>query len=184
MQRFKTGDPILILPRFAHLYSTNFGVVESTKEDPFRPMFNEYTVKLHDGTAAVVFEFQMIEDGLKYQNFIASMIFDSYQQTSASQLRGQGADRQIVLQTPPMDIDMKIKHGQVQASIMGQILERSSPRLAANAEISLLKDNVTVTSTISDSTGTFKFSVVPRGPMNIQVLIRPSRWRILGMFSI
>ncbi len=184
MQRFKTGDPVLILPRFAHLYPVNAGVVTGVRPDPFRPMFNEYTIKLNDGTAASVFEFQVIEDGLKYHNFIASLIFDSHQQSGVSQLRGQAADRHIILQTDSMDIDMKIKLGINYASIIGQILERSSPRLAAHSEVSLLKDNVSLMATISDSTGTFKFSAAPRGPLNIQVVIRTNLSRILGVFSI
>jgi hypothetical protein len=184
MQRFKTGDPVLILPRFAHLFSTNTGVVAGVNPDPFRPMFNEYTIKLDDGSTASVFEFQLIEDGLKYQTFIAGLIFDSHQQSGGGQHRGVTTDRHIILQTQSMDIDMKIKPGQNQASIIGQILERSSPRLAAQAEVSLLKDNVPLTTTITDNTGTFKFPAVPRGPMNIQILIRANLWRILGMFSI
>jgi hypothetical protein len=184
MQRFKTGDPIIILPRFAHLYPTSSGVVMNVKPDPFRPMFNEYTIKLDDGSTASVFEFQLIEDGLKYQNFIASLVFDSHQQSGAAQVRGQAADRHIILQTQSMDIDMKIRPAQNQSSIIGQILERSSPRLAAQAEVSLLKDNVALMATVADSTGTFKFSAVPRGPLNIQVVIRANLWRILGMFSI
>jgi hypothetical protein len=184
MQRFKTGDPVLILPRFAHLFSTNTGVVTAVKSDPFRPMFNEYAVKFNDGSAASVFEFQLIEDRLKYQTFIAALIFDSDGQTGIAQLRGQPVDRHIILQTQSLDIDMKIKPGQNQASIIGQILERCSPRLAAHAEVTLLKDNLALTTIVADNTGTFKFPSAPRGPLNIQVLIRANSWRILGMFSI
>src|SRR6476660_9712931 len=56
MQRFNIGDPVLVLPRFAHLFPTNTGVVTSVSADPFRPMFNEYALKLDDGTPASVFE--------------------------------------------------------------------------------------------------------------------------------
>ena len=83
-----------------------------------------------------------------------------------------------------MDIDMKIKSEQNQASIIGQILERSSPRFAAQAEVSMLKDNVVLTTMLTDNIGSFKFLSVPRGPLNLQILIRPHLWRILGMFSI
>jgi len=184
MGRFKVGDPVLVLPRFAHLFSINTGVVTGVNADPFRPMFNEYAVKLDDGENASVFEFQLIEDGLKYQTFIAALIFDSDQHSAASHLRGPSIDRHIVFQTPSMDIDMKIKRDQHHASIIGQILERSSPRLAAQAEVSLLKDNDVLTTAITDNTGTFNFPSVPRGPLNVQVLIRANLWRILGLFSV
>src|SRR5438105_249391 len=120
MQRFKTGDDILILPRFAHLYPGNTGTVMSVKLDPIRPMFNEYSVKFHDGSNASVFEFQMIEDGLKYPTFIASLVFDSDQHKTATHTRGQTADRHIILQTQSLDIDIKIQPARNQASIIGQ----------------------------------------------------------------
>ena len=99
-------------------------------------------------------------------------------------MRGPSTDRRVVFQTPSMDVDMKIKRDQNQASIIGQILERSSPRLAAQAEISLLKDNVVLTTAITDKTGTFSFPSVPRGPLNVQILLRANLWRILGMFAV
>src|SRR5262245_8839905 len=100
MERFKIGDPVLVLPRFAHLFSINTGVVASVNSDPFRPMFNEYAVKLDDGSNASVFEFQLIEDAFNYQTFIAALIFDSDQHSAATQTRGSFGDRHIVLQTP------------------------------------------------------------------------------------
>src|SRR5262245_9216019 len=143
--RFKVGDAVLVLPRFAHLFSKTTGVIAAVKSDPFRPMFNEYTLKLDDETIANVFEFQLIEDESNYQTFTASLIFDSELDSGTDLGLGPSTDRHVVLQTPPMDIDMKITCDHLQASITGQILERSSPRLAAQAEISLLKDNVVLT---------------------------------------
>jgi len=184
MQRFNVGDSVLVLPRFAHLFPTNIGVVTGINADPFRSMFNEYTLKLDNGTAATVFEFQLLEDELKYQTFVAALIFDSDVHLGTNHLRGPATDRRVVLQTPSMDIDMKIKRDQNLASIIGQILERSSPRLVAHAEISLLKDNVVLSAAIADKTGTFSFPSVGRGPLNVQILIRHYEWRILGMFSV
>jgi len=184
MQRFNVGDPVLVLPRFAHLFPTNTGVVTAINADTFRPMFNEYAVTLDDGTPASVFEFQLIEDGLKYQTFVADLIFDSDVHSGTNQMRGPATDRHVVFQTPSMDIDLKIKRDQVHAAIIGQILERSSPRLVAQAEVSLMKDNVVLTAAIADNTGTFSFPFVPRGPLNVQILIRVNQWRILGMFSV
>src|SRR5262249_49977981 len=100
MQRFKVGDPVLVLPRFAHLFSTNTGVVTAVNADPFRPMFNEYTVKFDDGPIASVFEFQLIEDGLQYQTFVAALVFDSDVHSPGSHMRGPSTDRHIVFQTP------------------------------------------------------------------------------------
>jgi hypothetical protein len=183
IQRFKVGDPVLVLPRFAHLFPTNVGVVMAVSPDPFRPMFNEYALKLHDETAANVFEFQLIEDGLEYQTFIASLTFDSGVHSGADPMRGPSTERHIVFQTLSMDIDIKIRNDQNYVSISGAILERSSPSLVANAEVSLLRDNVALATTVTGKAGTFSFSSVPRGPLNIQILIRSDLWRIIGVFS-
>jgi hypothetical protein len=61
MQRFKIGDRVILLPRFAHLFQNTPGVVIEVKIDPFRPMFNEYMIKFPDGSTASVFEFQVRE---------------------------------------------------------------------------------------------------------------------------
>jgi hypothetical protein len=61
MQRFKIGDRVVLLPRFAHLYPGNSAVVIEVKVDPFRPVFNEYEIQFHDGSIANVFEFQIRE---------------------------------------------------------------------------------------------------------------------------
>ena len=50
MERFNIGDPALILPRFAHLYPTDSGVIVTSKPDPRRYAFNEYTVRFPDGS--------------------------------------------------------------------------------------------------------------------------------------
>ena len=60
-ERFKIGDPVRILPRFAHLYPSAFGVVIAFKRDPYRDLFNEYSLKFPDGTTTSVFEFQLVE---------------------------------------------------------------------------------------------------------------------------
>ncbi len=66
MQRFKIGDRVRLLPRFAHLYQSTpedktSGVVIEVKLDPFRAMFNEYTIEFPDGSTVSVFEFQVRE---------------------------------------------------------------------------------------------------------------------------
>ena len=61
MPRFKMHDRILILPRYAHLYPDDSGVIVAVKIDSFRDKFNEYTVQFSDGSTANIFEFQLVE---------------------------------------------------------------------------------------------------------------------------
>ena len=61
MQRFKVGDRVAVLPRFAHLHPKELGVVTEVQLDPFRSMFNEYRVEFADGSTVSLFEFQIEE---------------------------------------------------------------------------------------------------------------------------
>src|SRR5438093_8961178 len=99
MQRFKIGDAVLILPKFAHLYPADTGVVIRVEPDPFRPIFNEYTVQFLNGATANLFEFQILEDGSNYQTLIAALVFDSDKQPVTMQTRGQTSGRQVILRT-------------------------------------------------------------------------------------
>jgi hypothetical protein len=59
MQRFKAGDRVVLLPRYAHLYKADSAVVVEVKLDPYRAAFNEYKIEFPDGSTANVFEFQI-----------------------------------------------------------------------------------------------------------------------------
>ena len=72
MQRFKQGDPVFILPKYAHLYPGLSAVVIGAVLDPFRPMFNEYTLQFADRSTEKIFEFQIIEGIPAYQTVVAS----------------------------------------------------------------------------------------------------------------
>ena len=184
MQRFKQGDPVFILPKFAHLYPSPSAVVISAIAAPFRPMFNEYTIQFADGSMENIFEFQIIEDIPKYQTLVASLAFDSWQQPHAAQARGGPPDRQMILQTPGFDVDMKIRTSKSRASIIGQVLERGSKTLLKNLAVHLMKESMPIIRTVSDSFGIFTFSDVYRGSLNILVVLPQYLSRILGAFSI
>ena len=54
------ANPALILPRFAHLYPTDSGVIVTSKPDPRRYAFNAYTVRFTDGSTHNLFEFKPV----------------------------------------------------------------------------------------------------------------------------
>jgi hypothetical protein len=185
MQRFKANDGVFILPKYSHLYPGNTAVVVSAIADPFRPMFNEYTVEFANGSTAKLFEFQVIEDFANYQTFIANLVFDSRNQVAAADTRSQSSNgRQIILQTPGFHVDMGIHMTKSRASIMGQVLQRSTKELMKDLEVRLMNEAMPISSVVSDSVGVFKFRHIPLGPMNILVTIHQYFSRILGAFSI
>jgi hypothetical protein len=185
MQRFKPNDAVFILPKYAHLYPGNSAVVMSLTIDPFRPMFNEYVLEFPDGSIAKLFEFQIIEDVPNYATIIASLVFDSRQQSRTVHTRGQASSgRQIILQASGFDLDMRIRTTNSRASIMGQVLERGTKSLLKNLDVRLMKEAMPVTMTKSDNLGIFKFTDVLRGSLNILVVIPQYFSRILGAFSI
>ena len=56
---FKIGDRIRLRPRFAHLYSCDFGVIIGVVSDPMRALFNEYVIEFSDQSSASLFQFQI-----------------------------------------------------------------------------------------------------------------------------
>ena len=184
MQRFKKGDRILILPKFAHLYPAASAVVIGFKRDPFRTMFNDYTIQFHDGSTASLFEFQIIDDLPAYTTLIAVLAFDSQGKTTDRESKGSKTHRQVLLQTPPFDLDIKILTSKSRASIMGYVLDRSTSSVLKPVEVSLMNEGSPIDKIISDSMGQFRFSGVPRGPANILAVIPQHFARILGEISI
>jgi hypothetical protein len=184
MQRFSSGDPVLILPKFSHLYPGGSGVVTRVKLNAFRPMFNEYAIEFADGSTDNLFEFQILENSPAYQTFIANNVFDSYLQPSLTQFRGHTTDRHVVLQTDAVDIDLKIAVTRSQATIVGQVLERGTSQMLGGAEITVMQDSNPIDVTVTDKFGAFKFTSIPVGPLNIQVLSPTKLWRILGTLSV
>ena len=184
MQRFKKGDPVLIVPKFADLYPGRSGVVLDVKTDPFRPMLNGYTIKFPSGATENVFEFQLIEDPPNYQTLIAAIAFDTQQHRPVTHMRGPEPHRRFVLQAPPYDVDLKVQTSKTQALILGQVLKRSTSALLKPLEVSLIKPGTLINKIASDSEGMFKFSNVPRGPTSILVVIPEDFCRVLGEISI
>jgi hypothetical protein len=191
MQRFKTGDRVLVLPKFAHLYSGSAGIIVDVTPDPHRPVFNEYTVEFPNGFTANAFEFQILEDYPKYELSVAVSSFDSYKQTASNSLRGSSADRRVVLETPTVDVDMKIHFTSMKihftlssASVLGQISEKGTSRSICDAKVTLMKESTPLLKTTTDNFGVFKFDRVTRGTLNIDVLLQKELLRILGTFSV
>jgi len=184
MLRFKPNDAVFILPRYSHLYPGHSAVVTGVSADPFRPMFNEYALEFPDRSSARLFEFQIIEDVLNFTTFIASLVFDSLEHPATAGARGLPPGRQIILQTPGFDLDMRIHTTKSSASTMGQVLERGTKNLLKDLEVSLMRQSMVITTAMSDNLGVFKFSDTPPGLLNILVVIPQYSSRILGAFSI
>src|SRR5438552_9268354 len=123
MQRFKVGDAVLILPKFARLYPSDSGVIVRVQADQFRETLNEYTVQFQDGSEQGLFEFQILENDSKYTTLIAALVFDGHPETELIQTRGSTPRRQIILRAASVDIDLTIQLNNSRASIIGQILE-------------------------------------------------------------
>ena len=184
MQRFKPGDAVFILPKFSHLYSGHSAIVRAVKLDPHRAIFNTYAVEFADASISSIFEFQIIDNPSNYNTIVAALAFDSRRQTAAAQARGASADERIILQTQQYDVDLKIRATKSRASVMGQILERGTTNLLKQVPVHLMKESTAISATASDNVGAFKFIDVPRGSLNILVIIPQNSVRILGSFTI
>src|SRR5688572_16061403 len=123
MPRFKNGDRVQIVPKFADIYPGRSGVIVDVITDPFRPVFTEYIVLLGDGSKAALFEFQLLEDRPGYRLAIAELILDTSRQTDDPKSQGRPLDRRIVLQAERIIIDMSITRTPTYASIVGHLFE-------------------------------------------------------------
>ena len=184
MERFKTGDAVFIIPKFAHLYVDVAGVVVDVKTDQFRQMFNEYTVEFTDRSTATLFEFQILEAAPNLKTIAADCVFDSEHDDPRGNTRGDWVGRRVLLETPTFHIDLKIQEGDTRGpSIMGQVLERSTNSQLSGLEVRLMREAIPVGAAISDSFGVFEFKNVPEGSLNILVVIPRHSARIFGSFS-
>jgi hypothetical protein len=185
MSAFKPNDAVFILPKYAHLYPADSGVILSVSPDRLRSVFNEYVVQFPDGSKANILEFQLIEASPEYETLVAAVVFDSRLQLAETNARGKMSSVQIVLQAGAFDVDLKIKTGQTaRASILAQVLERNATGLLKGLEIRLLREGTAIATTVSDANGVFEFSSVPAGPLNLLVIVPQRQLRILGAFSI
>src|SRR5262245_16584509 len=137
MPCFASGNPVYILPKFAHLYPANKGVVIAVTPDAFRPMFNEYTVEFADRSNARLMEFQIIEDVPNYTTEIARLTLHSQHQSSAVHVRGGTSSCQMILQAAGYDIDMAIRVTKTHTTIMGQVLQRGTTNLLKDLDVRL-----------------------------------------------
>jgi hypothetical protein len=183
MERFKPGDAVLIIPKFAHLYAGTAAVVVRVKRDRFRDMFNEYIVEFADRSTARLFEFQIMEAAPDFETIIANCAFDSRYDETKGQTRGELSGRRVLLETPAFHIDIRIRPEEPKGpSIVGQVLERSTNSYLKSLEVRLLLEAIPLDTTISDSLGVFEFLDVPEGSLNILVLIPNHSARIFGSF--
>ena len=184
MQCFQIGDRVLIIPRYAHLYPTNIGVIIGVDLDPRRGILNEYVVRFTDGATASLFEFQLQRNVSHYQTSIAALAFDTSTQTPVVPFRGTSPDRHLLLRTAELDIDMKIYWIKSHASIIGQILERLTTDFIADAEVLLMNRSLPGSVTNTDSQGVFMFTGVGAGLLEIQILLHGKALRIFGSFTM
>lgn len=183
MQRYNPGDGIFIIPKFSHLYSDVAAVVIKVKADPFRPMFNDYTLEFPDRSTARLFEFQIIEAAPDFDTLIANCTFDGQHSDGTINTRGQMSARRILLETPVFHVDMKIRTIESSGpSILGQVLERGTNNQVGGLAVSLLREAMPVDATVSDNLGAFEFRDVPRGAINILIAIPRHAARIFGTF--
>jgi hypothetical protein len=104
---------------------------------------------------------------------------------SQTRARGWSHNAQIVLYADRFDIDISVRTGVPGLhEIIGQVLENGASDFSAPSEVQLLKHAMPIARTLSDPGNEFRFSSVPKGPLNILVVIPQSLTRIFGTFSI
>jgi hypothetical protein len=136
------------------------------------------------------FEAQSVSPVAKVRQFFAQLIFDSLNPNQLAEIRsgtagmGQAAGRQTLYQADGYDIDLRFEQSEDVSleELIGQILPKQSSGIElAGINVSLLKNDRTISRARTNSQGIFKFMGVasgiydlkisaPEGEINIQQL--------------
>src|SRR5579884_2895290 len=141
MPRFNIGDKVLVLGRYAQLFTGKSGIVVNVKADPLRPMFDEYAVDFAH-RRHTVFDFQLVADTSNWTTREAQPI-ESARTTPPQHLRGI-ADRQILLQSADLDIHLTLTASDDKMALLGQILTRGRNNFLSDSEVRLLQQDIPI----------------------------------------
>ncbi len=112
---------------------------------------------------------------------VASLIFDSFQQTPVAALRGATRTRQLLFSAQDLDIDMQITPERDSATLIGQVLTRTTATLQALPVVRLYQAGEVIDTSYSDPLGQFTFRAVPPGRYDVGVWVDPNLVVIKGV---
>lgn len=184
MSRFKVGDKVVLLGKYVGLHPGSGGVVAVVRPDKLRSIFDEYTVVFPPKSRRAIFDFQLVEDVSHYKLTVATLTSDSFEHPTPTHTRGLLSVRNILLQSPDLDIHIGIPNSETGTVIIGQILEKSPSKFLPSVEIRLKQGDVLIDARKTDELGEFRFSGVPKGSFTIEVLFPRNLHRIAGTFAI
>ena len=148
-------------------------------------MFDEFVVEFEPGTQAAVLDFQLGTDISRMPVTKAEVALDTYADDVPAQHRGvQRANRMLLFKAETLDIHIEVVETGDIRTLLGQVLEKRSIRFLPDIEIRLVKANATIDVQDSNVLGEFRFPSVPKGPLGIEILLRPQRQRIIGEFTV
>jgi hypothetical protein len=148
-------------------------------------MFDEFMVQFAPGSQAVVMDFQLSEDISTLPVIQAKVALDTLAEQGPLQQRGTPQlNRILLLKADRLDVHLEIVDSDGITSLLGQVLEKSTSQFLTEVEVRLLKAQRTIEVRAADNLGEFRFSSVPKGPLSLEILIRPQRQRIIGEIAI
>jgi len=183
MPHFKPGDAVLLLGKYIKLYPGIRGVVLDVKQDPSRPIFNEYTIEFAGGSKGSVLQFQLVEDASLWPTVAARVVTDSVRGPVVNNVRGTIHTREIVMQAGQLDLHIELIEAGQRRALLGQVLEKNTNRFA-DAEIRLIENFIPIQVATANLLGEFEFPSVLEGSMTLEVLLRASHTRILAEIQI
>jgi hypothetical protein len=185
MPRFRVGDHVILIERYAGLYPSGHGVVVQHVPDSLRAMFDEFVVEFEPGSQAAVLDFQLGSDISRLPVSKAVVALDTYADEVPAQTRGiQRSNRILLFKAETLDIHIEVVETGEITTLLGQVLEKRSIRFLPDVEIRLVKTEATIDVQDSNALGEFRFPSVPKGPLVIEILLRAQRQRIVGEFLV
>lgn len=114
---------------------------------------------------------------------VARMTFNSINHDSVKGLRGSAESQQIVFETDDVSIHLRISMSDRERIILGQLLQRAPGGFVRGATVNLECADASISSTLTNSIGEFRFKGVATGALTLQAEI-PGKPRILATFKV
>jgi len=174
LPRFSIEDRVQLVGDIARFYACTVGVVMAGGSYP-ASVFNQYTVRLADGTEGVFFDFQLETPPL----VTARLLFDNVVDHKRAGARDLTPGRNVRFVGAGIDIHLKMT-GSGKRTVVGEVTSGSTA--IRKAMVTLLVENQPIQTTATNDMSQFTLREVSPGGIGIEVFL-PGR-RVLASVTI
>src|SRR5437764_754895 len=144
MARFKLGDRILLLEKYARLYPATGGIVRSLNPNKTRELFDEYLVEFPTGTSKSVHAFQIVEDASAWRTLAATITGDASNEAGTGGAHTQRHARRMIVAAGQFELDVKMEWQNGRSLLLGQFRDKTRIECRPPSEARLKKEGLPI----------------------------------------